>query len=63
MNIKIFWIFMIYIYNTYFYQTPGINWQQDRFYASKHLCSIEYVNLRSGKSKNTTKNIDVSIHK
>jgi len=54
---------MIYVYNTYFYKTPAITWHQDRFYASKHLCSIEYVNLRSGKSKNTTNNIDVKIGK
>ena len=45
---------MIYVLNPYFYQTPTAKLQAESFYASRHLCSVEYVNLRSGKKYNTT---------
>lgn len=49
---------MIYVLNSYFYQTPSINWQQDRFYASKHFCSIDFVSLRPVKSYNVSNTND-----
>lgn len=55
MNVKIFCIFLFYVLNPYFYQTPSTRLQSEPFYASKYLCSVEYVNLRSDKKYNNTK--------